>query len=157
MIRFRGATAHELAEFRTSFESETAAWAALRADAADVAELRRIAEEFSRLAADETTSWEPLADLDIEFHERLARASKNQVRLAIMLGIHRALRRASLTLEPYTSGDMRRTIGRELTTIATAVEGRNAALARSRMQGHVQKFSELERAIEPPTADEPEL
>ena len=42
LLRFRSATARELAEFRVPFEAENAAWAARRADPAALAELEHI-------------------------------------------------------------------------------------------------------------------
>ena len=42
LLRFRSATARELAEFRVPFEAENAAWAARRADPSALAELEHI-------------------------------------------------------------------------------------------------------------------
>lgn len=148
LIRFRGATAQDLAEFRTSFEGETAHWAAQRAQAEDNERLAAIAHQFSELAARENLPWPILAELDIRFHEAIARASKNQVRVAIMLGIHRALYLASSSIEPLMTLEVQRSIGRELGGIAAAVRERNARVARARMRRHVKRFSELERAIQ---------
>jgi len=60
LLRFRGATVHELAEFRVSFESETARWAAQRAEAEDVERLKSIAERFTELAREEGLPWRML-------------------------------------------------------------------------------------------------
>lgn len=145
LLRFRAVTVDELAEFRVSFEGETASWAALRAEKADVEKLEGLARQFAELAEDEATPWETLVAVDLDFHQAIADASKNQVRVAIMLGIHRALHRASSSLEPAASPELRRTIGPELRGIAEAVRARNARLARDRMRRHVRKFSELAR------------
>jgi GntR family transcriptional regulator, transcriptional repressor for pyruvate dehydrogenase complex len=146
LLRFRAATVDELAEFRVSFEGETAWWAAVRADEADVERLTALARQFVELAEDESTLWETLVGVDLDFHQALAAATRNQVRVAIMLGIHRALHRASSSLEPAASPELRRTIGPELSGVAEAVARRNSRLARDRMRRHVQRFSELERA-----------
>ncbi len=148
LMRFRGVTVAELAEFRTSFEGETASWAALRADERDMEELEELVRRFEALIADDAVPWETFANLDIAFHEAIARASKNQVRVAIMLAIHRALQRASFSLSPLVTSAVQRSIGRELAGIAEAVRERNARLAASRMRRHVRKFSELERQVD---------
>lgn len=145
LLRFRAVTVDELAEFRVSFEGETASWAALRAEETDVERLEELARQFCELADDDATPWQTLVAVDLDFHQTIADASKNQVRVAIMLGIHRALHRASSSLEPAASPGFRRAIGLELKAIAEAVRARNARLARDRMRRHVKKFSELER------------
>jgi GntR family transcriptional repressor for pyruvate dehydrogenase complex len=147
LIRFRGATAAELAEFRTGFEGENAHLAAQRADDEDIAQLDGLVERFAAAVAVPETPWRTLAELDLAFHEAMARASKNQVRLAIMLGISQAFYAASSALSPLASPKVRKTIARELELIAQAVRQRNANLARSRMRRHVHKFAELERKV----------
>jgi GntR family transcriptional repressor for pyruvate dehydrogenase complex len=145
LIRFRGATAHDLAEFRTTFEAESAYWAAIRADRNDIDELDRIVREFDAQARDPNLPWQPLSRLDLAFHETIARTSKNQVRVAIMLGISRPFYRASSSLEPLASPKVRKAIARELALITEAIRQHDSALARSRMLRHVKKYSELER------------
>ena len=51
LLRFRSATARELAEFRVPFEAENAAWAARRADPAALAELEHIVGDVAALRA----------------------------------------------------------------------------------------------------------
>jgi GntR family transcriptional repressor for pyruvate dehydrogenase complex len=144
LLRFRHVTAQELAEFRTSFEGETAHWAALRAKEHDVTRLRDLAEQFSASAEDADVPWRTLAEIDIEFHEAVADASKNQVRVAIMLGIHRALHQASTSIEDEMTPAVRRSIGKELRAIVDAIERGDAPLASKLMRRHVKKFSDLE-------------
>jgi GntR family transcriptional regulator, transcriptional repressor for pyruvate dehydrogenase complex len=143
LLRFRGATAQELSEFRVSFEGETARWAAQRAEADDVARLEELAARFTELACEERVPWSVLVELDIAFHEALAHASKNQVRVAIMLGIHRALHQASSLLADDASAPVRSAIGAELHAIAEAVAAHDPDLAVERMRTHGKKFSEL--------------
>lgn len=144
LLRFRHVTAQELAEFRTSFEGETAHWAALRATDEDVQRLLSLVEQFMALAQEEDIPWRTLAELDITFHEAMADSAKNQVRVAIMLGIHRALHRASTSIADQMTPALRRSIGKELRGIVAAIEQRDAALARKLMRRHVKKFSDLE-------------
>jgi GntR family transcriptional regulator, transcriptional repressor for pyruvate dehydrogenase complex len=152
LLRFRHVTAHELAEFRTSFEGETAQLAALRASEDEIASLRALVEQFSVLAEDSTVPWRTLAELDITFHEAIAEAAKNQVRVAIMLGIHRALHQASTSLEGEMTPAARRSIGRELREIVRAMEQRDATLAGELMEMHVKKFSDLEVKVKEASA-----
>lgn len=148
LLRFRRVTAEELAEFRTSFEGETAHWAALRATEEDVERLLDLAEQFIVLAGVEGLPWRTLAELDIAFHEAMAEASKNQVRVAIMLGIHRALHQASTSIADEMTPAVRRSIGKELRGIVAAIEHRDAALTKKLMGKHVMKFSDLERKMQ---------
>lgn len=148
LLRFRRVTASELAEFRVSFESESAYWAALRATDDDVAHLLGLAERFRQLAGDESVPWSTFVEVDLAFHEGIAEASKNQVRVAIMLGIHRALAEASASIAEQTTGRVRLSIARELHAIADAVRQHDGTLASKRMRRHVKKFSDLERATQ---------
>lgn len=148
LLRFRHVTVQELAEFRTSFEGETAHWAAQRATEEDVERLLDLAEQFILLADVEGVPWRTLAELDIAFHEAIAEAAKNQVRVAIMLGIHRALHLASTSIENEMTPAARRSIGKELRSIVAAIEHRDATLARKLMRKHVKKFSDLERKVQ---------
>jgi GntR family transcriptional repressor for pyruvate dehydrogenase complex len=148
LLRFRGATAEELAEFRVGFEVDTARWAARRADAEDGARLKELAERFVELTENAQIPWQRLVEVDIAFHERVARTSKNQVRAAITLGIHRALHRASTSISDYASPEVRRKIGQELCEIAEAIASGDEELACARMGAHVQEYSELERSVQ---------
>lgn len=148
LIRFSGATARDLWEFRVSFEGETAYWAAARATMEDIASLEEIVAEWRALIADERTPWPVLAEVDVRFHDTIARASHNQVRFAIMLGLSQAIFRASSSLEPYVNQPMRETIGRELAAITEAVRRHDQKLARFRMRRHVRKFSEFELLVQ---------
>lgn len=148
LLRFRRVTALELSEFRGSFERETAQWAAERATPEDVAQLEEIVRRFSELAYEPSTPWDELSELDIEFHLAVAHAAHNEVRVAIMLGIHRALRRASGSIAAYMSPPEREGIARELAGIVGAIAAKRPSLASKRMWRHVTKFSTLEREVQ---------
>ena len=148
LIHFSAATARDLAEFRDDFESATAGLAAERATPEDVATLEAIVHEFSRQAGDGDVPWPTLAEVDARFHDGVARASQNRVRMAIMLGIHRALFRASNALDPLMDVAMRQAIARELAGITRAIAAHDARLARARMRRHVKKFAKLELAVQ---------
>jgi GntR family transcriptional regulator, transcriptional repressor for pyruvate dehydrogenase complex len=144
LIRFRGATARELAEFRTSFEGETTHWAAQRADGSDRARLGELAAQVRTLVSQERSSWEQIAALDVQFHEAVATASKNQVRLAITLGIYRALQRVIVAIAPFVDAELRQAVADQLTAIAEAISAGDAERARSVMRHHVETFGRLE-------------
>ena len=147
LLRFRHATVTDLAEFRESFEGETARWAARRADKGDVARLTELADRFSELAKDAELPWRVLVEIDLAFHQALAEASKNAVRVGIMLGIHRALHDASSSLADLASPAVRRRIGTELRQIAGAIAAQDSVKAVRLTRRHVKKFSELERDV----------
>ena len=94
LLRFRSATARELAEFRVPFEAENAAWAARRADPAALAELEHIVGDVAARAGDADVPWPEVAALEVRFHDAVARATGNSVRAAIMSAILDALERA---------------------------------------------------------------
>ncbi|HET6449591.1 MAG TPA: FCD domain-containing protein [Conexibacter sp.] len=143
LIRMRGANATELHEFRTSFEGETAAWAARRATPEDVAALDRIAAAVQGAASDARTPWREIVALDIAFHETVAQASKNRVRVAVMLGLLRAVERVELSISELADAALQRTAGDQLSEIATAIREHDAERARTAMSAHVERFSEL--------------
>ena len=154
LIRFSHASARDLLEFRGSFEGETAYWAARRAEPSEAARLMTIAEEFAVLARTPGTRWASLVDLDIAFHEQVAQASHNEVRVAIMLAIQRALRTAALQLEKRAEDmEYRQTSAGELLAIAQAIGRGHQAQARRLLRHHVMRNAVEEVAVEEPAAD----
>ena len=98
LLRFRG---RRLTSWRSSASASRRRrplGGAERADAEDCSHLEELAGRFIELATIDDVQWRTLAEVDVEFHEAVARASKNQVRVAIMLQIERALLRAEETL-----------------------------------------------------------
>jgi GntR family transcriptional regulator, transcriptional repressor for pyruvate dehydrogenase complex len=133
LVNLRGASLEDLAEFRLDFEGENAAWAARRADAADIAALEALAAE-ARAA-----SGAAVAEADVRWHEALARATKNRLRIGIALGIHDAvLRRHRALLRP----DARwASIPDDLTAITAAVAAGDAETARRLMRAHIEAWN----------------
>jgi GntR family transcriptional repressor for pyruvate dehydrogenase complex len=117
LVRLRGASPEDLAEFRVDFEGENAAWAARRADAADIAALRAIAEDARAAGTSEQAT-----EIDGRWHEALARATKNRLRIGIALGI----RTAHVAGAPG-----------EVAAITRAVAAGDADAARRLMREHV--------------------
>jgi GntR family transcriptional regulator, transcriptional repressor for pyruvate dehydrogenase complex len=120
LVNLRGASLEDLAEFRADFEGENAAWAARRADAADIAALASLVEEAVGATA------EQLVEVDLRWHEALARATKNRLRIGIALGIHEVVMRGH-----------RAAIG-ELAAITSAVAAGDADTARRLMRRHIE-------------------
>ena len=102
LLSLRGASPEDLAEFRVDFEGENAAWAARCADAADISALQAIVAEAGAVAED-AAGRSRLARIDVRWHEALARATKNRLRIGIALGIHDPRRHRR-----YHRGDRRR-------------------------------------------------
>src|SRR3954454_22272691 len=69
LLRFRSATARELAEFREPFEAENAGWGARRADPAALAELEHIVGDVDARARDKSIPWAEVAALEVKFHD----------------------------------------------------------------------------------------
>jgi GntR family transcriptional regulator, transcriptional repressor for pyruvate dehydrogenase complex len=143
LIRLRGATAAELNEFRTSFEGETAALAARRAERDDIEHITRVAAAARVSAEHRETRWHDMVEADIEFHEAVAHASKSEVRVAVMLGLVRALQRIELTISPMADTSLHRSVGAELTAVAEAIRDHDADRAREAMRRHVDHFGAL--------------
>ncbi len=141
LVSLRGASARELAEFRLSFEAENAWWAAQRADTDDLATLRALVAE-TRGQLDAPTGWAPLVDADARWHEALARATKNRLRIGISLGLHepvlRQLPALSAGVDRYA-----RAVPRALARITKAVAAGDAEAARAHMQEHIAQWNRL--------------
>jgi GntR family transcriptional repressor for pyruvate dehydrogenase complex len=139
LIRFRGATADELAEFRVSFESETALWAAKRATQGHAERLQKIAEDMKQAVYDPATTWSSIVDLDLDFHVEVAHASQNQIRVAIMLAIHDVIRRAALTIGDVEDMSWRQQQASDLNKIAAAIGQHDVDAAKQLMEDHVSR------------------
>jgi GntR family transcriptional repressor for pyruvate dehydrogenase complex len=139
LIRFRKATMADLTEFRISFEGETAAFAARRAGPEDHERLGRIAA-MAQAAGSRDAPWEEIAPIDIRFHEAVAQAAKNEVRVAVMLAIHRALKHAVVELGSLMHDELTQSVGGELAAIADAIREADDDRARQLMQHHIEHW-----------------
>ncbi len=147
LIRFGEATARDFTEFRAGFDPETAWWAAERADAADRQRLSALAEDVMARARVEDLSWPEFAEGDIRFHEALADASKNPIRVAVMLAVHEAFRQSSATIVRHDSSAWRIDQAQQLAAVAAAVAAADADEARRCMAVHVQVNAAAVQAI----------
>src|SRR4051794_41549805 len=132
LVSLRGASLEDLAEFRLDFEGENAAWAARRADAGDLSALRRLVAEARAAALEE------VAGIDVRWHETLARATKNRLRIGIALGIREAVlhrHRAAVASARGAEG-----IPSDLEAITAAVAAGDVDAARSLMRTHIESW-----------------
>lgn len=139
LIRFRGATAEELAEFRVTFEGETAFWAAKRATEEHIQRLQQITEAFKEAANDPATTWSTIVDLDLAFHLEVANASQNRIRVAIMSAIHDVIRRAALTIGDLEDMTWREQQVSDLIKIKEAITEHHVVAAKRWMEEHVSR------------------
>jgi GntR family transcriptional repressor for pyruvate dehydrogenase complex len=149
LVSLRGANPQELAEFRLSFEADNAWWAAKRADGADVTALKELVSETRRLLKEITGDWTPLTEADARWHEALAVATKNRLRIGISLGLH-DLRLRQVPALGAAHARYARTIPTALARITKAVERHDSDAARAAMLDHVEQWARLN----PDVADE---
>jgi GntR family transcriptional regulator, transcriptional repressor for pyruvate dehydrogenase complex len=141
LVNLRGASFEDLAEFRVDFEGENAAWAARCADAQDISALQAIVAEAGAIAED-TAGRRQLARIDVRWHEALARATKNRLRIGIALGIHDAvLRRHEALVRPAAADEHLGTIPADIAGITTAIVAGDAETARLLMREHIEAWN----------------
>jgi GntR family transcriptional repressor for pyruvate dehydrogenase complex len=140
LVSLDGASAQELAEFRLGFEPDTAWWAALRADTEDIATLLRLVGETRTQVEQVTGDWTPVTDADARWHEALARATKNRLRIGISLGLHEPFLRQVPALDE-AHARYAQTIPKSLAKITRAVKARDAERARAAMVEHIEEWA----------------
>ena len=141
LLSLRGASPEDLAEFRVDFEGENAAWAARCADAADISALQAIVAEAGAVA-DDPAGRGRLARIDVRWHEALARATKNRLRIGIALGIHDAvLRRHEALVRPAAADEHLGTIPADIAGITAAIAAGDAETARLLMRDHIEAWN----------------
>lgn len=147
LIRFGEASAQHFTEFRTEFEPETAWLAAKQADAAAGRLLLDLAADVAARADVAEMPWPEFAEGDIRFHEAVAEASGNPIRVAVMLAVHGAFRQASDAVMRHDSARWRQAQARQLEAVAKAIAAGEADRARDAMRHHVQVNAAAVRAI----------
>lgn len=85
-----------------------------------------------------------MVDLDVYFHQQVAHASQNSIRIAIMYGIYGALCDASLSLARLDEPAIRKKGAEDLINIAKAIARREPDTARNVMIHHVERNLDLE-------------
>jgi GntR family transcriptional regulator, transcriptional repressor for pyruvate dehydrogenase complex len=140
LLSLQGASPQELAEFRLSFEADNAWWAAHRAEVEDIAALEELVAETRSLLKVIVDDWTPLTEADARWHEALAQATKNRLRIGISLGLHEPRLRQVPTLGE-AHARYARTIPTALAKITRAVKARDADAARSAMAAHIEQWA----------------
>ena len=134
LVNLRGASLEDLAEYRVDFETENAAWAARRADAGDIANLQSLVAEAQAAGAGAD-----VVEIDVRWHEALAQATKNRLRIGIALGIHEAVLRRHRTAAQQVDEQVG-TIPADLAAITQAVAAGDPEQARQRMRAHIEAW-----------------
>jgi GntR family transcriptional regulator, transcriptional repressor for pyruvate dehydrogenase complex len=147
LVSLHGASPQELAEFRLGFEADTAWWAALRAHAEDIAILDGLVAETRTQVEQVTGDWTPVTEADARWHEALARATKNRLRVGIALGLHESFLRQVPALDK-AHARYARTIPTSLAKITRAVRARDAERARAEMRDHIEQWARWNPEVE---------
>lgn len=121
----------QLYEFRLLVETECAANAALRADAADLALVRNLLGEYREAVRRGLTTHE----LDVQFHLAVARASHNEVFADVLDAVSARLSLARATTDSVAGAREIGVLGH--TEIYEAIASRDADAARAAMRAHV--------------------
>lgn len=145
LLNLQGASLRDLAEFRVAFEPENAWWAAQRADDDDIAHLAALVEE-AKAGMAFSDGWQPIGEADARWHEALALATKNNLRIGISQGIHDAVMHQVRALRP-TAKEYGADIPRDLARITKAVAAHDPQKARDLMRTHVERFNKLNKAL----------
>jgi GntR family transcriptional repressor for pyruvate dehydrogenase complex len=138
LVNLRGASLEDLAEFRVDFEGENAAWAARRADAGDISALQALVAE-AQAAGEKRSGRGALARIDVRWHEALARATKNRLRIGIALGIHDAVLRRHRTFGLDAKVP---SIPADVAAITAAGADGDADAARRLMRAHIEAWKD---------------
>lgn len=146
LINHEGASLRDLAEFRLSFEPENAWLAAHRADEEEIADLDQLVRDAHE-AASQPESWERINEIDARWHETLAVATKNKLRIGISQGIHGAVSHQIRALRA-TAEQSVAAVPPEIEQITRAVRERRPEDAREAMRRHIEHFNRLNPALE---------
>ena len=128
MLHIDGANRLDVFEFRKIIEGETAALAAMRATAADVAELE---ENIQAMADGESV--EEVAGQDMRFHQLIARCSGNM----IIQGVFEVMRPTYAEMFTVNIAHMHKTGLPHHRDILLAIQSRDMEAARRSMQEHI--------------------
>lgn len=143
LLRFRGVTATDLEEFRSSFEGQNACLAAVRGTEHDVRAIASLAQSYTD-GVRAHRPWDALVEIDSQFHLAVAEASKNGVRPAILLALLDTIERLSGKLSGVADESYRVSAADDLMSIARAIATRDPAEAERRMVSHVEFNASLE-------------
>jgi GntR family transcriptional repressor for pyruvate dehydrogenase complex len=131
VLGFGGATRSEVAEYGVGLITETAYWAAVRATPENMATIADATRDLVDSAATGREGRSATAHAHLRLLEEIARATRNRVRHALVLGIQPALLgRSAQPITPALAEDAEQVVG--------AIGEHNARNARIRMYRHMQ-------------------
>lgn len=136
LMLIRSASRWELQEFRRAFEPENANLAALRAIDVDIEALHE-SEERLRSAITSDLDDNAIVAAESAFHEAVAAASHNEVRVAIMMGISQASRRTFETLAATSDAEDMHAALTKLGHVVDAIEAVDPEAARVGMLSYL--------------------
>jgi DNA-binding FadR family transcriptional regulator len=120
-----------LYEFRLLVETDCAANAAFRAEPAEISQLTSLLREF-RIAV---TKDQPTYELDVQFHLAVARASHNEVYVAVLEAVTERLARSRAITDTVPGARELAVLGHN--EICAAIQHRDAEAGRKAMQRHI--------------------
>lgn len=142
-VRGRRLSLRTLQETRETLEPALAQLAAERRSAADVARLRELNGEMANALHDR----EQFAAVNIEWHNAVAAASRNDLLAAFLYSISYGVV-VSTVIEEYDTPGLRGEVIKAHEKIISAIEAGDTAAAFRRMQRHVQATRAMSKARE---------
>jgi DNA-binding FadR family transcriptional regulator len=140
LIRNRGVSLRDLAEFREGMEGGVAALAARRAKEQDLAELRSLLLMAEAHLAEGPAGWDAFVRCDEQIHMALATMSGNQLFITVMESLYRNIHSYYESYLPWGTALLEENF-RDLQAIVAAVSGGDEESARQIAQGHVTRFN----------------
>jgi GntR family transcriptional regulator, transcriptional repressor for pyruvate dehydrogenase complex len=145
----------EISEFRQDLEGLVTRRAALRADAANTGELRRLLEHAQRLADEGVAQWDEFMQVDKKIHLALARLGGNPLHHFFLETVHNNLHRYHITTYlPRTAQTIRTTLAQLQQIVAAVLRGeadRAERLARDHVRHATAAMEKMSAAAAQPT------
>jgi GntR family transcriptional regulator, transcriptional repressor for pyruvate dehydrogenase complex len=142
LLKFKGVTLSEVAEFRALLESVTAALATKRASKDDLLKLKSLMEKARELLDGDSSNFKSLLAIDSYFHEMLAKFSRNRLFLPVLETVYANMHQYQDKYLPREAKVMRLMI-KDLTDITAAMVSRDTEKVRLLMYRHVYKFNRI--------------
>lgn len=144
LLRFGGSSPADLTEVRLAIESQNARLAADRALEEHLEELDELVLRLKQLCSDPAGSWADIVDVDLQFHEAVARASQNPVSVAVMYAASGALRPFVIGVGDRITDARRASVARDHKRVADAIRSRDAKRAAKLMSDHIERWGRIE-------------
>jgi DNA-binding FadR family transcriptional regulator len=141
MLRYRKISLVHLNEFREDVEGLVTAKAALRAEDADTQKLEALLAEATEIMAKGKQGWLEFLEIDKQFHQEVARISRNPIYIFMHNVIHSNIQAYYDEFLPPDE-DIIKENYTDLNDIFEAIQERNADRASALVQNHVRRFYE---------------